>query len=117
MQPIKIALCDDQELFIDSLSALFASLEGAVEVIWSARSGEETLELATQSLPDVLLLDYFFKGKTLDGGETCRLLIEKYPNLGVLMLSVSCEMAVIRQALQNGARGYASKDIGKPKRH
>lgn len=113
MKPIKIALCDDQELFIDSLSALFSSLEGAVEVIWSARSGEETLELASQTLPDVLLLDYFFKGKILDGGETCRLLIEKYPNLGVLMLSVSCEMAVIRQALQNGAKGYASKDIGK----
>jgi DNA-binding NarL/FixJ family response regulator len=113
MPPIRIALCDDQELFIESLTALFANLEADVQVIWSARNGEETLEKVQSDLPDVLLLDYFFKGKTLDGGETCRLLIEKYPNLGVLMLSVSCEIAVIRQALQNGARGYASKDIGK----
>jgi DNA-binding NarL/FixJ family response regulator len=113
MKPIKIALCDDQELFIESLSALFSNLESEVQVIWCARNGEETLEKVLADRPDVLLLDYFFKGRTLDGGETCRLLLEKDPSLGVLMLSVSCEITVIRQALQNGARGYASKDIGK----
>ncbi len=113
MKPIKIALCDDQELFIESLTALFASIEGQVEVIWSAQNGEETLEKAAKDRPDVLLLDYFFKGNGIDGGETCRLLLEKDPDFGVLMLSVSCEIAVIRQAFQNGARGYASKDIGK----
>jgi DNA-binding NarL/FixJ family response regulator len=113
MKPVKIALCDDQELFIESLTALFASIEGQVEVIWSAQNGEETLAKVAENRPDVLLLDYFFKGNGLDGGETCRLLLEKDPDFGVLMLSVSCEIAVIRQAFQNGARGYASKDIGK----
>lgn len=113
MNPIRIALCDDQELFIESLSALFANVESEVQVIWCAKNGEETLEKVFADRPDVLLLDYFFKGRTLDGGETCRLLLEKDPSLGVLMLSVSCEITVIRQALQNGARGYASKDIGK----
>ena len=113
MNPVRIALCDDQELFIESLSALFSNVESEVQVIWCARNGEETIEKVAEDRPDVLLLDYFFKGKTLDGGETCRILLEKDPNLAVLMLSVSCEIAVIRQALQNGARGYASKDIGK----
>jgi len=113
MKIIRIALCDDQELFIESLTALFSNQETGVQVIWTARNGEETLEKVSADCPDVLLLDYFFKGKTLDGGETCRLLLEKHPELGVLMLSVSCEIAVLRQALQNGARGYASKEIGK----
>ncbi|MBL7825162.1 MAG: response regulator transcription factor [Saprospiraceae bacterium] len=113
MTPIRIALSDDQELFIESLSALLSNLQGEVEVVWSAKSGEETLEKVAKDCPDVLLLDYFFKGKTLDGGETCRILHEIYPELGILMLSVSCEISIIRQALQNGASGYASKDIGK----
>ena len=110
---LRIALADDQELFIESLSALFANTGGELEVIWSARSGEEAIEQVRARKPDVLLLDYFFKGKNLDGGETCRQLTQEFPDLGVLMLSVHCETAVIREAFGKGARGYASKDIGK----
>lgn len=110
---LRIALSDDQELFIESLCALLANTGGEVEVVWTARSGEETLEKSREQLPDVLLLDYFFKGKTMDGGETCRLLLDEFPSLGILLLSVSCEITVIRDALQKGARGYASKDISK----
>ena len=110
---LKIALSDDQELFIESLCALFANTGGEIEVVWTARSGEETIEKVSEQKPDVLVLDYFFKGKTLDGGETCRQILEAFPGLGVLLLSVSCEMTVIRDAFQKGARGYASKDISK----
>lgn len=110
---IRIALSDDQELFIESLGALFANTQGEVEIIWAAKSGEETLEKVAEQPPDVLVLDYFFKGKTMDGGETCRLLRETHPQIQVLILSVSCEMAVIRDAFQKGAKGYASKDISK----
>lgn len=111
--PLRIALADDQELFLESLSALFANTGGEIEVLWNARSGEEAIEKVRTQPPDALLLDYFFKGKNLDGSETCRLLIQECPNLGVLMLSVHCEMATIREAFGKGARGYASKDIGK----
>ena len=103
--PIRIALADDQELFIESLTALFSRTEGAVEVIWSARSGEEALLKTREQQPQVILLDYFFKGKNLDGGETCRLLQEEFPDLGVLLLSVSCDLAVIRDALQKRRAG------------
>lgn len=82
-------------------------------MIWSARSGEESLLKIREQQPEVLLLDYFFKGKTLDGGETCRLLLEEFPKLGILLLSVSCDLSVIRDALQKGALGYASKEISK----
>ncbi|MDX1910010.1 MAG: response regulator transcription factor [Saprospiraceae bacterium] len=110
---LRIALADDQELFMESLCALLAKAEEALEVIWTAKSGEEAIEKVHEAPPDVLVLDYFFKGKLLDGAETCRLLRETHPELGVLLLSVSCEMTVIRDALQKGARGYASKDISK----
>jgi DNA-binding NarL/FixJ family response regulator len=111
--PIRVALADDQELFIESLSALLSRTEGVIEVIWSARSGEEAIAKVAEALPDVLVLDYFFRGKTLDGGETCRQIVSTYPNLGVLLLSVSCELQTIREALQKGAKGYASKEISK----
>lgn len=111
--PLRIALADDQELFLESLSALLSHTEGEVEVIWSARNGEEALEKARADKPDVLLLDYSFRSSSQDGGEICRLLLEEFSGLGILMLSVSRDIAVIRETLQKGARGYASKEISK----
>ena len=111
--PVRIALADDQELFIESLGALLGNTHGAVEVLWNARSGEEAIEKAQTQTPDVVLMDYFFKGRSLDGGETTRLLLEQHPGLKVLMLSVSCDLSVIRDSLQKGALGYVSKEISK----
>jgi DNA-binding NarL/FixJ family response regulator len=110
---IRVALVDDQELFIESLSALLGNVRDMVEVVWSARSGEDALAYTRKQAPDVILMDYFFRGKTLDGGETCRMIREQFPAVGVLMLSVSCDMSVIRESLQKGALGYVSKEISK----
>jgi DNA-binding NarL/FixJ family response regulator len=104
---------DDQELFIESLGALLSTATDQVAVLWAARSGEEALEAVRRDPPEVLLLDYFFRGSPLDGGETCRLLQAEHPGVRVLMLSVSTEAAVIRDSLQKGALGYISKEIGK----
>lgn len=113
MNPLRIALVDDQELFIESLGALFNNTGGEVEVLWSARCGEEALEKVRSEQPEVILMDYFFKGRSLDGGETTRMILEEFPDIGILMLSVSCELSVIRESLQKGALGYASKEINK----
>jgi len=51
--PLRIALADDPELFLESLSALFANAGGEIKVLWNARSSE-----------------------------TCRLLMQEFPNLG-----------------------------------
>lgn len=112
-QPIRIALVDDQELFIESLTALLSNVRNTVEVVWNARSAEEALEKIRTEPPDVVLMDYFFRGKALDGGEACRIIRELFPQVGVLMLSVSCDLSVIRESLQKGALGYVSKEISK----
>ncbi len=111
--PIRIALADDMELFLESLSALLANTDGEIEVIWSARTSEEVFEKMKVQQPDVLLLDYVFKEKDIEGPEICRLLLAEFPNLPVLMLSAHSEIAYIREALAKGAKGYTSKEIGK----
>lgn len=111
--PLRIAIADDQELLLESLSALFAKMGDEIEVIWVASSGEEALEKTRAQCPDVLLLDYTFRENELDGGETCRLLLGEFPNVGVLMLSVSHDIATIRNSLAKGAKGYATKEVNK----
>lgn len=111
--PLRVAIADDQKLLLQSLSAMFAHADSEVEIIWVAYSGEETLEKTRAQQPDVLLLDYSFREKELDGGEICRLLLREFPDVAVLMLSVDYGIAFIREALAKGAKGYASKDIDK----
>jgi DNA-binding NarL/FixJ family response regulator len=110
---IRIALVDDQELFLESLVALFQSLPDTISVVWTARNGEEAIEKASINCPDVVLMDYLFKDKTLDGAAATEILLQAHPSLKVLILSVSCEIFVIRESLQKGASGYASKDSNK----
>lgn len=110
--PIRIALVDDHEILLESLIALIGNTNDEMQVIWSALSGEEAMEKAREHLPDVLVLDYTFRGKPI-GGDICDGLTKAFPDLKVLMLTVSEEIAIIRETLQKGARGYASKEIGK----
>lgn len=110
--PIRIALADDMELFLESLTELIRNSGNEVEVIWSARSGEEAREKMRAQMPDVLLLDYTFHGKQV-GGDICGALLGEFPDLKVLMLSVSKEVSVIRETLKKGARGYMSKEVNK----
>jgi DNA-binding NarL/FixJ family response regulator len=110
--PLRIALVDDHEIFLESMVALIGNAGGDFEVVWCALSGEEALKKAREQTPDVVVLDYTFRGKAV-GGDICEALKNDFPELNVLMLSVSEEVAVIRETLQKGARGYASKEIGK----
>lgn len=110
--PIRIALVDDQELFLEGLGTLLQT-GNEVEVLWTASSGEEALLKAAAQPPDVVLMDYSFKDSNRDGGEITRLLVNERSETGVLMFSVNSELSVIRECLEKGARGYASKNIKK----
>jgi len=110
---IRIAIADDQELFLESMVALFRHFEAELQVLWVAQNSETILENIRQQCPDVLILDYFFRDKHLDGGMITEMLLQGYPDLKVLILSVSTELAVIRDALQHGALGYATKSCSK----
>ncbi|MBN8681387.1 MAG: response regulator transcription factor [Chitinophagales bacterium] len=110
---VKIAIADDQELFLESMVALFRHFEAELEVLWVAQNSEAILENIRKARPDVLILDYFFRDKHLDGGMITELLLQDYPDLKVLILSVSTELTVIRDALQRGVLGYATKACSK----
>lgn len=111
---LKLALVDDQELFLDSIPALFQHLNEDIQMVWTARSGEEAIQKVKESgCPDIILMDYFFRDQTLDGGATTAQILQLFPQAKILMLSVSAELSVIKDALQKGALGYATKDCGK----
>lgn len=61
MSPIKILLADDQQLIRDALGALL-SLQADIEVAGSCGRGDQVLDLARQTQPDIVLLDIDIAG-------------------------------------------------------
>lgn len=106
---IKIALVDDHILLRDALAGALTK-NGDYTVTLLAAEGSELFEkLRPNDLPDLILLDLNMPG--MDGYETAKLLRQKYPNIFVLVLTMSnSELAMIR-LLQLGVRGFLKKDI------
>jgi DNA-binding NarL/FixJ family response regulator len=106
-RPIRILLVDDQRLFRQSLRHLLEE-DPEIEVVDDAADGQEAVVLATELIPDMILLDVELPG--LSGPNAARLIHERLPQIKILMLSVHEEDDRIRESLSGGAIGYIIKD-------
>ena len=105
---IKILLVDDEP---DILEILSFNLSKEGYQIFTAENGEEGLELATQHLPHLIILDVMMP--VMDGIETCeRLRMDKrFENTVILFLSARGEDYSQVAAFESGADDYVTKPI------
>jgi DNA-binding NarL/FixJ family response regulator len=107
---MRILIADDHEIFLDSLSMLIATFPD-VEIVGNCKNGVEVLNFLQNQTIDLLVTDY--KMPIMSGIELTLQLRQKYPQIKVLMLSVSEEAEMIREAFQAGVWGYMMKKSGK----
>jgi DNA-binding NarL/FixJ family response regulator len=107
---MRILIADDHEIFLDSLSMLIATFPD-VEVVGNCKNALEVLDFLQNQTVDLLITDY--KMPQMTGIELTLQLRQKYPKIKVLMLSVSEEAEMIREAFQAGVWGYMMKKSGK----
>ena len=106
---MRVLLADDHPTFARTLSTV---LRGAgLEVVGSATSGEEAVELALELQPDVVLMDVHMPG--VDGIEATAHLAEAAPHVAVVVLTMLDDDESVFAALQAGARGYLVKGASK----
>lgn len=108
--PITILIVDDHAVVLQGVRA-FLETQPDLLVIGEAASGEEAVELATQHIPDVVLMDLVMPG-VLDGVEATRQLKKISPRTQVVMLTSYHEDEHIFPAIRAGALSYILKDIG-----
>jgi len=103
----RILLVDDHPLVRDGLRA---RLEAAprLRVVGEAGSSQEAIDQAGACRPDLVLMDVNMKGGS--GIEATARLLEHYPGIAVLILSMHDKPEYVAQAMQAGARGYVLKD-------
>lgn len=102
----RILIADDHPVLRSGLRVLLAADPG-LKVVGEAGTGEETLHLAEELRPDVVLLDIGMPAES--GIETVRRLKAKLPALKVLFLTMHEEEGMLLEALGAGGDGYLIK--------
>jgi DNA-binding NarL/FixJ family response regulator len=109
---IRVLLVDDQALFREGLNTLL-SIHSDIEIVGEANNGEEAIQMAAQTSPDVVLMD--LRMPVLDGVAATRRLVQTQPNSRVIVLTTFDDDEHIFEGLRAGAVGYLLKDVSSSK--
>ena len=104
---IRVLLAEDQGVVLGALAALL-DIEPDIEVIGTARDGDQAISLARTLQPDVVVTDIEMPGTT--GLDVAVRLREEGVASRVIMLTTFARPGYLRRALDAGAAGYLLKD-------
>jgi DNA-binding NarL/FixJ family response regulator len=107
---MRILLVDDHEILLESLSMLISTIPN-MEIVGQLNDSRKVLPFLENHAVDLLMTDMAMP--YLDGVQLTLQARQKFPNLKVLMLTVSEEAEVIREAFRAGVSGYVMKKAGK----
>ena len=111
MRVLRILIADDHEVARKGIRSILEGHAGW-ELCGEAADGREAVELASQSKPDVLLLDIGMPN--LNGLDAARQILASMPEARILILTIHDSEQVVREVLAAGARGFLLKsDAGR----
>jgi DNA-binding NarL/FixJ family response regulator len=110
----RLLIVDDHVLFREGLEHIIAHWDD-FKVIGEASNGKEAVEMATESLPDLVLMDIHMP--VMDGIEAARRMSLEIPSTHIVMLTVAEEEENLFEALKAGARGYVLKNTPSRRLH
>ena len=108
VDPIRVLIADDHALFRRGLEMVLKEEDG-IELAGQASDGAEAVQMAGETLPDVVLMD--IRMPKITGIEAARQMREVAPSAKIVMLTISDEEEDLFEAIRAGASGYLLKDI------
>lgn len=106
----RIFIVDDHFLIPQGISSLLAEEDG-FEVSGVSNNPADVVTMLKKSRTDILLTDISMP--QMSGIELTRLVLNKYPQIKVLALSMFCEPNTIKQMIDVGVSGYLLKDTSR----
>lgn len=106
-QAIRVLVVDDHPVVREGIAAMLGRMPN-VAVVGEAENGQQAVEMAGRLHPDVVLMD--LRLPIMDGVEATRRIVQKQPEVRVLILTTFDQDEMILAGLRAGARGYLLKD-------
>jgi len=103
----RILLGDDHAVVRQGFK-LILNQQPDMEVVGEAGNGEETVKLALELKPTLVIMDIAMP--KVNGVEATRRIIEGYPECKILILSMHKDAVYVRETLRAGAKGYLLKE-------
>lgn len=103
----RIILADDHRILREGIAAMLRQVP-AFEIVGEASDGNETVRLARELRPDLVVTDVSMPG--MNGIEAIRRIVEDVPGVRTLCLSVHDEKRLVSAVMDAGASGYLLKD-------
>lgn len=105
-RPIRVLIVDDHAIVREGICSLLARHKD-IQVIGQAADGQRALELASQLVPDIILMDIQMSG--MNGLEATREIHKRFPRTRVLVLTQYENKEYVLPLLRAGAVGYIPK--------
>ena len=105
---MKILVVDDHILFRDGLISLLKN-HPKYEIIGEAGTVRRAIEIALQSNPDLILMDFHLPDGT--GLDATQAILSQNPHPKIVFLTVSSDDENLFNAIRSGASGYILKNV------
>jgi DNA-binding NarL/FixJ family response regulator len=105
--PISVVLLEDHEVVQLGLREMFSDGK-RVQIIGTADTGEDGLELIDKLLPEVAVVDFGLPG--MSGADVCARLARSHPKIPALILTAFLGDTIVHTAIASGAKGYVYKE-------
>jgi NarL family two-component system response regulator LiaR len=108
---VSLLICDDHKVLTDALATVVGLDPAFALVAQPVHTPEEGVAIATEQLPDVVLMDIEFKGSGMTGIEATRRIKEGSPSTKVVIMTAHDDDRLMVEAVEAGASGFLSKDL------
>ena len=112
-QKVTLLICDDHKILTDALATVVGLDPTLVMVAPPVHDPMTAIEVCTEQLPDVVLMDIVFKGEgngAMTGIEATRRIKEVSPSTKVVIMTAHDEDHLLVEAVEAGASGFLGKD-------
>lgn len=110
MEKIRVLIADDHQLIREGIESMLSDVD-EIQIVGLASSGEEAINLARSTWPNVVLMDIVMPG--MSGLEAARWIKDVDDTIRVIIVTMEVSRDYVSAAIKSGVDGYLPKNIGK----